>query len=244
MIITCYNYASYLPDAVSSVLQQTHPAHEIIIVDDGSTDDTAKVAQQWEDAGAICVHQDNSGLSAARNKGVANASGEHVVFLDADDQLAPAYLERCLAALEANPEAGYAYTQWQAFGSEHGVSEFPDFSPQELRVVNYIHASAMIRTRLVRAYPFYTKLRFWEDWDFYLTLLDHGVTGVLVDEPLLMYRRHTESMTMVDAAIGQMVTHYRLRLTLVRRHPHMLAPQALRTMRRAPTVLRRLRPSR
>src|ERR687890_856397 len=87
VVIPCYNQAHFLGEAIESVLAQSYPRFEIIVVDDGSTDDTSKVAARHP--GGRYVYQNNQGVSAARNSGLARSEGEYVVFLDADDRLLP-----------------------------------------------------------------------------------------------------------------------------------------------------------
>ena len=87
VVIPCYRQAHFLPDAIESVLAQTYPHFEIIVVDDGSPDDTRAVAGRYP--GVRCLRQRNRGLSAARNAGLAASIGTYVVFLDADDRLTP-----------------------------------------------------------------------------------------------------------------------------------------------------------
>lgn len=109
VVIPTYNRADWLPATVGSVLQQTRPADEVLIVDDGSTDRTAEVCAAFP-APVRYVRQENAGVSAARNRGVREARGEWVAFLDSDDLWEPAKLEVQLAALEATPEAGWSIT--------------------------------------------------------------------------------------------------------------------------------------
>jgi glycosyltransferase involved in cell wall biosynthesis len=97
IIIPTYNYASYLPQAIQSALNQTHQPVEVIVVDDGSTDDTPQVAASFGDA-IRYIRQPNAGLSAARNRGIQEATGDLLVFLDADDLLDPTMVEVSLAA--------------------------------------------------------------------------------------------------------------------------------------------------
>src|SRR5688572_25050384 len=91
VIIPCYNHGHYLPVAIESVLQQTHSIVEIIVVDDGSTDNTKQVAQRY--AQVKYIWQKNQGLSASRNTGIKNCSGDRIIFLDADDWLYPDAIE-------------------------------------------------------------------------------------------------------------------------------------------------------
>src|SRR5688500_17587486 len=85
IIIPAYNAASYLPDSVGSVIAQTYPHWELIIVNDGSTDNTLQVLESFTDPRIRCIHQANSGVSTARNNGIENAKGHYICFLDADD---------------------------------------------------------------------------------------------------------------------------------------------------------------
>src|SRR5919112_554735 len=101
VIIPCYNHAHYLDQAIESVLNQSYRNFEIIVVDDGSTDETSVVASRYERVRLF--QQENQGLSGARNRGLGEAKGEYVVFLDADDRLVPGALEAGLWGFEAPP---------------------------------------------------------------------------------------------------------------------------------------------
>jgi glycosyltransferase involved in cell wall biosynthesis len=101
VVIPCFNQGRFLREALESVLAQTLPASEIVVVDDGSTDDTAAVARRY--AGVRCIRQRNRGLASARNAGLMNTTSECVVFLDADDRLRPEALEIGVRELQAHP---------------------------------------------------------------------------------------------------------------------------------------------
>src|SRR5215211_9350661 len=94
VVIPCYNQAHFLGEAIESVLSQSYRNFEILVVDDGSTDNTSEVASRYERV--RIVRQENRGLSGARNRGLREAKGEYVVFLDADDRLLPGALEASL----------------------------------------------------------------------------------------------------------------------------------------------------
>src|ERR687898_2206392 len=110
VVIPCYNQAHFLGEAIESVLSQSYPNFEIIVVDDGSTDNTSEVASRYE--GVRLVRQENRGLAGARNTGIKHSEGEYLVFLDADDRLLPEALAVGLGCFEAHPEcalvAGHA----------------------------------------------------------------------------------------------------------------------------------------
>jgi len=105
VIIPCYNQAHFLDEAIESVLTQTYPNREIIVVDDGSTDNTAEVAGRY--SAVRHIYQENAGPSAARNTGVTKSRGEYLVFLDADDRLLPEALEIGVDCLRQHPECAF-----------------------------------------------------------------------------------------------------------------------------------------
>src|SRR5918993_1194548 len=91
VIIPCYNQAHFLPEAIDSVLNQTYPNYEIIVIDDGSTDDATGVARRYDNV--RCIRQDNQGLPASRNIGFQESRGSYLLFLDSDDRLLPNALQ-------------------------------------------------------------------------------------------------------------------------------------------------------
>jgi glycosyltransferase involved in cell wall biosynthesis len=105
-VIPLYNKASYVERAISSVLNQTWPPDEIIIVDDGSTDDGGKLVHNMKDPRIRYIYQKNQGVSAARNRGIAEVRGELIAFLDADDLWKPLFIEEILKLRQQFPQAG------------------------------------------------------------------------------------------------------------------------------------------
>ena len=110
VVIPCYNQAHFLPEALDSVLAQTHPQLEVVVVDDGSTDNTSAVAAGYP--GVRCIRQPNRGLAAARNTGLRHTTGEYLIFLDADDRLLPHALTTGLRELTDHPDAAFAAGRW------------------------------------------------------------------------------------------------------------------------------------
>lgn len=121
VVIPCYNQGRFLRDAIDSVLAQTHPDVEVIVVDDGSTDDTASVAHSRP--AVRYIHQENGGAAAARNAGFAASRGDYVIFLDADDRLLP-------HAVASGVESLAAHTDW-AFVTGHVRLISEDGSPEQ-----------------------------------------------------------------------------------------------------------------
>ena len=112
VIIPCYNQAHYLKFVIDCLFAQTFTYWEAIIVNDGSTDNTAEVSSEYKDPRIHYVYQDNGGLASARNAGILAARGKYISFLDTDDEWAPSFLEKCVIALESssNPKAAGVYT--------------------------------------------------------------------------------------------------------------------------------------
>jgi glycosyltransferase involved in cell wall biosynthesis len=135
VIIPCYNYGRFLGEAIASVRRQTVEDLEIIVVDDGSTDETPEVLAGIRDPRLRSLRTVNGGISAARNAGLDRASGEYLAFLDADDRWLPTKLERQLAMMDGEPGLGMVFTNFSRF-DETGT--FPktqfDFIPELGRV--------------------------------------------------------------------------------------------------------------
>ncbi|SFV32058.1 glycosyltransferase [Thermoflavifilum thermophilum] len=174
VVITCYQQAHYLPDAIRSVLEQTYPHVECLVVDDGSTDDTAAVAALFP--GVRYVYQANQGLAAARNTGIGYARGEWIIFLDADDWLYPAAIETQLRHAAAHPEAAIITGHHDKTSAEGRLlqnwepTDVPADPETALLQGNYIgmHAAVCYRREVFHYLQFDTTLRAAEDYDLYL----------------------------------------------------------------------------
>jgi len=203
VIIPTYNHARFIVPAVQSVLAQTYPHVEIIVVDDGSTDETAQVLASF--AGRMrLVQQANAGVSAARNHGFALAQGEYLTFLDADDLFLPEKLARDVALLEADAVVGVAYCSW-LYVAEDGKQVLGELRPQKfghlledllLRRFHCVPGAATIRrTALERVGLFDVNCPAAADTDLWVRLAYAGYTFACIDEPLFLYRSVSGSMS-------------------------------------------------
>lgn len=172
VIIPCYNHAKYLKNAISSILEQDSPSVEIIVVDDGSTDNTYEVSSKLD---VKYIRQNNLGLSAARNKGIEHSKGEFLVFLDADDWLLPGALKKNFSYLITNPEAAFASGAHKKVYEIDGITINDSTTVEKdhyLRLLqgNYIgmHAAVMYRRWVFQDFMFDTSLKMCEDYDMYL----------------------------------------------------------------------------
>jgi glycosyltransferase involved in cell wall biosynthesis len=193
IVVPCHNYARFLPEAIESALGQDYADVEVIVIDDGSTDDSLAVASRYEERTTVLT-QPNQGLAATCNRGAREAAGETLMFLSADDRLEPTYVSELRAALERRPEASFAYCSARLFGAESGVAPARPFSAFSLiRGRNYINGSALTRRAAYLAadgYPEDLGETGFDDWDFWLTMLELGHRGTYVPKPLLHWRRH------------------------------------------------------
>ena len=126
VVIPCFNQAHFLPSAIESVLGQTYPDVEVVVVDDGSTDNTGAVVRRHPSA--RYVRQENRGLAEARNTGIRESLGDQIVFLDADDLLSPDALALGRTALEEHPEAAFVFG-YSSFLMDDGSETPPPFAP-------------------------------------------------------------------------------------------------------------------
>ncbi len=209
-ITALYNYEDLIGPALDSLVAGTFEDLEAVIVDDGSSDGSAAAVEGWmrehEDIPALLVrHPINRGLGAARNTATDFARGAYVFVLDADNVLYPRCLEALVAALEADPDAAFAYPILEAFGLvdsyvESGGSPLVSFSgwdPRKLRHANYIDALSIIRVDLLRRLGGYAtdrRLFGWEDYDLWCRIAEEGGYGRLVPEILARYRVSPSSM--------------------------------------------------
>ncbi len=213
LIVTCYNHARFLAEALESGLAQPRPFREIILVDDGSTDDTAEVASRFPQVRYLW--QENRGLAAARNSGLRASTCEFLVFLDADDRLHPGAVEAGLRCLEGHPSARLAYGSFQYVlptGETSSVAEFKDCGTDAYLALlrdNCIamHATVMYRREsLLAVNGFDERLRACEDYDLYLRVARDGNIACH-DTIVADYRRHGGNMSrnsrlMLDTSLG------------------------------------------
>ena len=197
VIVLCHNYAAHLRTAVASVLAQTYAAYEVIILDDGSTDDSLalahRLAAEHQATAQIRVfHLDDVGPSAARRFGAAQARGRYFLPLDADDKIAPEFLTQTVPLLEADPKLGFAYVDTVYFGDTAQRCFQPDYDFPRLCTANFISYCSLIRRAAFEAVDGYDRANwgYYEDWDLWLRLGHAGWAGRHVPEPLFYYHQH------------------------------------------------------
>ena len=204
VVIPCYNYARYLPEAVGSVLAQTFRDFEIIIVNDGSTDNTLEVAKKLMSActdGRIrLINQANSGDPAlARNSGIREAYGEFILCLDADNLIMQEFLHQCATLLNNEPDIAIAYTDQIYFGSgKELVVRVADYEINRLAKANFMGYCSLFRKKVWEEVGGYSRGIGYEDWDFWLSCGEKGHYGRRIPQPLFCYRQHDSGRYMLD----------------------------------------------
>jgi len=218
VVIPCYNLGQFLDEAVQSVLDQTYQDFEILIVDDGSTDEqTRTLLANYQRPKTRVIRTENRGLPAAKNAGAAATSGRYLCMLDADDRLDRLYMEKSVAALDNDAGCAFVSHWLRTFGDETH-----DWTPERcdfpaLLDVNTVNGAALVRRQALEAVGgFDESMRDGcEDWDFWISLVEGGHRGHILPEVLFHYRRRPGSMskTMVKDA-----GHSRLYAFLARKH--------------------------
>lgn len=202
VIIPAYNQGHFLAEAVNSVLAQTYPHVEIIVVDDGSTDDTAVVARSFTDPRVRYVYKQNGGLSSARNEGLRHAQGQYISYLDSDDCFLPEKLAMLVGEMDAHSAVGFVAGQAIPV-DEHGRHVGKKFDTplptdtKQLLLGNPLHVGSVLVRRdwQDKAGFFDESLRSYEDWDMWLRLAQAGCQMRYVPQPVSLYRFHTAQMT-------------------------------------------------
>ncbi len=200
VIIPCFNQAHYLSEAIESVLRQTHPHLEIVVIDDGSSDNTAEVARRYP--GVRLIQQANRGLVEARRVGFESSKGDYLVFLDADDTLLPHALSAGLEVLESDPRCDLAVGRFQHVDCDTkplptpGWEEPDDGQFAALLRRNYIGtpAAAMHRRNSYERIGGFREPSATADYDLYLRT---ATQQVIRAHPTLVanYRQHGSSMS-------------------------------------------------
>lgn len=204
VVISTYNRANLLPDAIESVLSQDYPTKRIVVVDDGSEDTTAVLCQKYVERGAIkYVHKDNGGCASARNRGLQyldEATG-YVCFLDSDDRQLPHFLSRAVNLLRANPDTGFCYADSIIYdedtGREHVQRITAAGRPERFAIEHFLtneakSGSILYEAATIRGNRFREDLRYNEDSEF-LQRIAIEYRGVYCPQPASWVRWHAGS---------------------------------------------------
>jgi glycosyltransferase involved in cell wall biosynthesis len=223
VVMPTYNSARFIAEAIDSILGQTVVPDQIIVVDDGSSDDTRQVVSRYTDARIEYIWQPNGGVSSARNAALDAARGDFVTFLDADDRWRPTFVEKLHDLLAADPEAVCAFSNFVRFEHATGKVLRDQFSyyPELLRPAGRIHKDdafstlvsmgeipafpvvMMYRRAMIESLRFDKDLRVCEDMHFALRAFLRG-SVMYTDEVLCDVRRHDSN---ASQDVGEMAAH-------------------------------------
>ncbi|MGB5686961.1 MAG: glycosyltransferase family A protein, partial [Candidatus Electrothrix sp.] len=194
VVIPCYNQGRTIGEALDSVHQQTVPAAEIVIIDDGSEDIfTRQILTEIRGSGTYVVRTENSGVAAARNLGIRLTSSPYIVLLDGDDILEPEYFEHASKVLDDQSAVDFVTCGLKAFeGADY--TWIPPCTLLETLAKGGPHISSMFRRKIWHFVGgFDESLPGYEDMDFWISAMGQGSQGTVLDEPFLRYRVRSNS---------------------------------------------------
>jgi glycosyltransferase involved in cell wall biosynthesis len=191
IVITCYNLGEYLEEAIQSALDQTYPNVEVLVVDDGSTDQrTIEVLDRLQSHPRLRIlRTPNQGVARARNLGFSEARGEYILPLDADDRIKPEYVARAAEVLDRQPLVGFVGCHYRIFGEREGTCTPDDYRLPNLLVENVVPIASVIRRSCWEEVGGYCpELNSIEDWDLWIGILGRDHAGFVLPEILFEYR--------------------------------------------------------
>lgn len=192
VVVTCYNKAPYIAECIESLLNQTHKPHEVIVIDDGSQDNSREVINSLP---VKYVYQANAGVSHARNKGLDMVTGDYFILIDGDDKLKPNYIERCLEEMKGDVQI--VTTDFEGLGEWEGmIHNYPHpFNREQLKTAQtFPSVMALCDRHLISRWGNFRHDLLSEDYAWWLELVFRRNANVVhIPEPLCYYRRTTGS---------------------------------------------------
>lgn len=191
VIMPCYNQAQYIEEAIESVINQSYRNWELIIIDDGSTDNSFEIAEKYAsgDQRIKCLSQPNGGPSKARNNGVKKSVGKYLMFFDSDDKLAPQYFDKGIDYMSSHPNCAVFYSRLKRFGKKNDELTIRFTSYQDHLCSSSLFPTCIIhRTDFERIGGFDEQMKGYEDWEMFIRLLYHNDNVYQYPEIMFFYR--------------------------------------------------------
>jgi glycosyltransferase involved in cell wall biosynthesis len=211
IIIPCYNYGKFLDTAINSALSQTYPNIEVVVIDDGSTDNTLDVVKKYE--GRIkFINQSNKGVSSSRNNGIDNSIGEWILPLDADDWISPNYILDALSLIDNYKTIIFGRYYFVDTNLKLLNKHYPSIDKTEKEILESCTLKNLILENSMTNTALYSK-KMWEicggyneffqigeDWEFYINMISNGtiVKFMCQNEPYLLYRIHGDNNGLIN----------------------------------------------
>lgn len=192
VVSACFNHGRFINEMLESVYNQTFEDYEIIIVNDGSTDDTAEILRRIIDERVRIVNTENHGPAAARNTAIKLSGAPIILNLDSDDRIAPTYLEKAYRIFCDNPDAGIVHCEAECFGARSGKFEIGEYSLEKMLVSNRINSLSFFKKADWQSVGGYSGELIYglEDWDFWLSIIELGKKVIRIPEKLVYYRTY------------------------------------------------------
>jgi len=200
IIVPCYNYSKYLEECISSIVTQVYTDYEIIIVNDGSIDNTKEIATnlitKYSDANICLLEQKNTGQPAiSRNNGINKSNGKYILCLDADDKISSNYLQEAIDIFKKNKKVSIVFPNLQHFGDDETYVEFSDNDFQLVFTQNCFLVSSIFEKKVWSDSGGYsTNVPGYEDWDFWVNAVSRGYRTKHSKKSILLYRKHGAGM--------------------------------------------------
>jgi glycosyltransferase involved in cell wall biosynthesis len=217
VITACFNHGRFITEMLESVFSQTFIDYEVIIVNDGSTDDTKEVLNNISHEKVTIIHTENFGPASARNTAIKNARAPIIMNLDADDKIAPSLLEKAYQILSGNPNISIVHCDSECFGARSGKFETGQFTSESMLFDNRIISQSFFRRKDWLSVGGYSgEFNDWlEDWDFWLSIIELGGEVVKIPEKLVYYRTYkhqSESLTGIGKAERMKMKEYLIKI--------------------------------
>lgn len=194
IIIPYYNHGKYIDETVASIDQiPDKDLYEVIIVNDGSTDSYSneRLLALEQTGKYTVIQQENKGVCAARNNGIAHAKGEYILPVDSDNTILPDYIYKAIEVLQNNPEISIVYCDYNLFGESSGICKVGTFNLQRLMLDNFIDNCSVFRKSMIDeigGYDLFRELAGIEDWELWIRAAYNRHKFYYIDQPLFNYR--------------------------------------------------------
>jgi predicted O-linked N-acetylglucosamine transferase (SPINDLY family)/GT2 family glycosyltransferase len=232
IVIPCYNHATFLSEAIESIINQTYGNWECIIVNDGSPDNTSEVVNslinKYSRHKITLLEKVNGGLSSARNAGIKISSGTHILCLDADDKIGSDFLKDSVTILQNNPEVGFVYTDVQYFGSRTDSISYGEFNSDSFLRNNQATATSMFRREIFDSVGGYKEIMDGglEDWEFWISAYENGWNGYRLAKPCFYYRQYDKG-SMLQNLVGNKSKLQTLFARIISLHSNLYASEEI-----------------